>query len=220
MKKIFALILAVMMIMSLVACGGGKTTTSSTTTSKTNTSTTTTTTTTKTEEIVIGVPGVLYFINLKDGDEAPIKGLSLSGNQSFQDLNNWDYSTEEIRFIFNLSEWIEFYLEPGSKDSFEVYIVKHAENQAVYDKMSYAVLVDSAVASVTLEKPDDADDYWGSTYVFHEENEPGYYDMIFTRNSKLVARMVTKLYGELDLDKLSADQCMSLMKEEIAKFKA
>jgi hypothetical protein len=222
MKKIFALLLAVMMIMSLVACGGGKTTTSSTTTSKTSTttSTTSTTSTTKTADKVIGIPGVLYFINLKDGEQPPFKGIRIDGNQHPLFLNGWDFSTEKVCFIFNLNEWMYISVDPNVGGDFEVYFVKHADDQAVYDKMSIATLQDKAVASVVLTDPHDPTWSWGDAYIFQEENEPGYYDAIFTKGSKLIARMVIKMYDEEELGSLSDAQCEELMEEEIAKFKA
>ncbi len=220
MKKIFALLLAGIMIMSLVACGGGKTTTSSTTTSKTSTttSTTSTTSTTKTAEKVIGVPGVLYFINLKDGEKPAFKGIRIDGNQHPSDLNGWDYSTEKVCFIFNMEEWMEFYIDPNDGGDFKVFFVNHADDQAVYDKMSYATLEEKAVASADLPRPDDPEWYWGSTYIFHEDNDPGYYDAIFTKGSKLIARMVIVIYPESYLEDFA--QCEKLMEEEIAKFKS
>ena len=221
MKKIFALILAVMMIMSLVACGGGKTSTSTTTNSKTSTSTTTSTTsTTKTADKVIGVPGVLYFINLKDGEQPPFKGIRIDGNQHPLSLNGWDFSTEKVCFIFNLSEWMWISVDPNVSGDFEVYFVKHADDQAVYDKMSIATLQDMAVASTVLSDPNDPTWSWGDAYIFHEDNEPGYYDAIFTKGSKLIARMVIKMYGVGELGDYSDEKCEELMEEEIAKFKA
>ena len=56
------------------------------------------------------VLGKLYFVNLKQGEQPVMTGLSLHGNVCGSgDFNNKPAATEGIRAVFELNEWIEFY---------------------------------------------------------------------------------------------------------------
>ena len=55
------------------------------------------------------VLGKLNFVNLKEGEQPVMTGLSLNGNLcGTTDFNNKPSAAEGIRSVFELNEWIEF----------------------------------------------------------------------------------------------------------------
>ena len=56
------------------------------------------------------VLGKLYFVNLKEGEQPVMSGLSLFGNRcGSEDFNHKPCAAEGIRSVFELDEWIEFH---------------------------------------------------------------------------------------------------------------
>ncbi len=155
------------------------------------------------------VPGKLYAI----GDETVINSLKLCGDRAGTTKYNYEreYSTENIRCIFELNEWIGVYINTGAK-SFTVWAIAHDE-ETVYDqKTGFSSDMKGYAASCDLSYPEeDADedgelDCWGDFYLHPDEVEPGYYDLVFTCDGKAVAKMLARFYAEEELYGKSDEQ--------------
>ncbi len=145
------------------------------------------------------IPGTLYPIGLKEGEEPVIRGIYLCGNiAGSEEFNRMDYSTDGIRCIFELSEWVEIYLDTDEKDNLEVWVLKNGENRDGYGSVDFSDEMPGFAARLELEYPED--DYpWGSFYLDPEYAGAGYYDLVFTRGGKAAAVMVTRFYPEEEL---------------------
>ncbi|MBQ4500350.1 MAG: hypothetical protein II962_00780, partial [Spirochaetales bacterium] len=52
------------------------------------------------------LPGVLYQLNPVEGQEPVVRAVSLSGNRAVDEINKREPSIDNIRFVFELNEWI------------------------------------------------------------------------------------------------------------------
>lgn len=165
--------------------------------------------------------GKLYFVNLKDGEKKLWQGLKLFGNRAGNQeggkgINAYPYSTEKIRFIFELNEWIEFYPQSEITSGFGVWVFKHKSDQSFYLKNELSDELPDFVLYQEIHKdPEHEDDdwNWGSFYLHPEEYTPGYYDFVFTSQGKVFATMITKFFKEEELDSKSDAALEKIMKE-------
>lgn len=161
------------------------------------------------------VLGKLNFVNLKEGEQPIITGLSLNGNRcGSTDFNNKPYATEGVRSVFELDEWIEFHPETNAKTGIKVMVFKHNADQGFYLKNALNDETPGYVLECELNKDPDADEnsHWGSFYLHPEEVEPGYYDFVFVYNNKVFATMLTKFYKPDELLEKTDAELEKLMK--------
>ena len=152
------------------------------------------------------VPGTLNFVNLKEGETPALKALRLYGNRAGavdegngKGFNYKPASTEDIRCIFELLEWVEIYPDTEKTNGFRLWVFEHREDQTSYEKLTFSDVIDGYATSLDLEKPESEDDPWGSFYL-PEDFPEGYYDFIFTVDGKTAATLLTRFYkaGELE----------------------
>ncbi len=164
------------------------------------------------------VLGKLYFVNLKEGEQPVMTGLSLNGNHcGSEDFNNKPFAAEGIRSVFELNEWIEFHPQSDAQTGIKVMVFKHNADQSAYLKGSLNDETPNYVLACDLNKDPDAEEtyHWGSFYLHPEEVEPGYYDFVFLYNNKVFATMLTKFYKESEIDQKTDSDLENLMKQAI-----
>ena len=157
------------------------------------------------------IPGVLY--QLQEG-EPVIRGLALAGNQAVNS-EVIEPAAENIRFIFNLDEWIYIYPDTDKTEGISIRAAKHADDFSVYTK-SY-IEEGEFLAYADLYKPEDPNTEWGSFYVYQEE-DPGFYDIIFinSEDNTPLAVIILDFFKEQELDKYSFEQLQQIMDDIIA----
>lgn len=169
--------------------------------------------------------GKLYFVNLKDGEKPVLKGLRLFGNrvgnqEKETGINYYPYSTEKIRFIFELDEWVEFYPLTENSGGFAVWVFQHKKDQSFYLKNELSDELPGFAQYCEIRKDPEQDDdwHWGSFYLHPEECTPGYYDFVFVSGGKVFATMLTRFYKyEGELSKKSDAELEKIMKDIIAE---
>lgn len=212
MKKICALVLTTAMLLSFAACGKkDQSNVSSQDTTATQQADDNGGETTKapSADAPVLLPGKLVIVN--EGDNVPvIKGINVAGNRAgTAEFNSKFPGTDGVRCIFELNEYLEFYLDSNETSEIKVYAFKHVEDIIEYiDKYRFG----GAVAHCGLEKPENAADCWGSMYFNPEECEPGYYDLVFVSESGIVAMMQIKIFSDGELSDKSDDELNALMK--------
>lgn len=162
--------------------------------------------------------GRLNYVNLKEGEQPVITGLTLAGNRcGTVAFNSKPAATEGIRSVFELDEWIEFYPETKAGTGIKVMVFKHNADQGFYQKNALNNETPGYVQELDLNKDPDAEEnaHWGSFYLHPEEVEPGYYDFVFIYNNKVFATMLTKFYKPDELLEKSDSDLEKLMKERI-----
>ena len=215
MKRIFALVLAILTLWCLVACGStgdngtdGKETKAETaeagkaTADAGSDTAGTPDTSDKKDAESAGLTGKLVYVD-PDGEEI-IRGVSLSGNRSgTAEFNSKGPATEGIRCIFELNEYVGVLLDTEA-GSVSAYVLEHRDDQSSYEKTDFSAPYDDFFA--VFDSEPDEDGPRGEFYVNPEDAEPGYYDLVFTVDGKAVASLVTRFYaqGELE-DKTDAE---------------
>jgi hypothetical protein len=162
--------------------------------------------------------GKLYFVNLKEGEQPIMAGLSLAGNRCGSvDFNNKTYATEGIRSVFELDEWIEFLPQTNAKTGIKVMVFKHKADQGFYLKNTLNDETPDFIKECDLNKDPDAEENspWGSFYLHPEEVGPGCYDFVFIYNNKVFATMLTKFFNPDELSDKTDSELEKLMKERI-----
>ena len=212
MKKICALVLTTAMLLSFAACGKkDQSNVSSQDTTATQQADDNGGETTKapSADALVLLPGKLVIVN--EGDNVPvIKGINVSGNRAgTAEFNSKFPSTDGVRCIFELNEYLEFYLDANETSEIKVFAFKHVEDANEYIENNR---FNGAFAHCDLEKPENAADCWGSMYFHPEECEPGYYDLVFVSESNIVAMMQIKIFSEGELSDKSDDELNALMK--------
>ena len=168
--------------------------------------------------------GKLYFVNLKDGEKPVLKGLRLFGNRAGNQeegkgINAYPYSTEKIRFIFELNEWVEFYPQTDNSVGFAVWVFQHKKDQSFYLKNELSDELPGFAQYCEIRKDPEQDEnwHWGSFYLFNEECTPGYYDFVFVSGGKVFATMLTKFFKDEELYGKSDAELEKVMKDIIEK---
>jgi hypothetical protein len=221
MKKILALILSVFMILSLAACSNSGKSGSTPAASVKETGSEAdaggnndATQNNAGADAVVLLPGELYQFD-KDADGGPvIKGITVKGNRlGSGDFNEKDPAVKGIRCVFELNEWVEFYLDSGAANGIYVYVYKHADDAKVYTDMGFTEEDVKVLATCTLEKPEEAGDQWGALYLNPDYADPGVYDIVFVKGGKAVAVMEAKFYAAESLGDKSDDDLRAMMKD-------
>ena len=166
------------------------------------------------------VLGKLYFVNLKEGEQPIMKGLSLYGNRCGTEVfNNKPYAEEGIRSVFELDEWIEFHPQTNAVTGIKVMVFKHNADQGFYLKNALNDETPGYIQECELNRDPDAEEtnHWGSFYLHPEEVEPGYYDFVFVYGNKVIATMLTRFYNPDDLLNKPDSELESLMKQPVSQ---
>ena len=224
MKKFIAVILFLSMAVCLAACSKSgsstdKTSDKSADTSSTNNAAVTGTSGENKEPEKAVLTGKLNIIDLDDRDSSVLRGVRIIGNHvgTADGFNGRESSLTDVRCIFELNEWIEFYPDTDKEFALRVWILKHRDDQEYYNTCKFSDLMPNFASycdlhyPVDAEKPDES--YWGSFYLHPEECEPGYYDFVFTYEGKAIAVLLTRFYSETDnLGSKSDAELEALMK--------
>ena len=160
--------------------------------------------------------GKLYFVNLKEGEQPVMTGLSLFGNRcGSKDFNHKPYAAEGIRSVFELDEWIEFHPQTNATTGIKVMVFNHKADQGFYMKNALNDETPGYVQECDLNKDPDADEteHWGSFYLHPEEVAPGYYDFVFICNNKVFATMLTRFYQDEEIFEKSDSELENLINQ-------
>ncbi len=156
------------------------------------------------------VPGVLY--QLQEG-EPVIRGVSLSGNRAHMEMA--EPGTENIRFIFELNEWIGIYVDTDQVEGLSARLVKHEADSSVYTSKYFEDA--EFYAWCDLYKPEEADNIWGEVSVSEDESD-GFYDLVFVNNedNMPLALVILDFFKETELEKYSESQLSQIMADIVA----
>ena len=163
--------------------------------------------------------GKLALIELEDRDPSILRGVRINGlNVGTADgFNGREYSLTDVRCIFELGEWVEFYPDTDKEFALRVWILKHRDDQEYYNSCKFSDLMPNFANYCDLHYPTDAEDpdewYWGSFYLHEEECGPGYYDFVFTYEGKAIATLLTRFYGAGELSGKTNAELETLMHE-------
>ena len=166
--------------------------------------------------------GKLNLIDLDDRDPSVLRGVAISGNcaGTADGFNSKESSLTDVRCVFELNEWVEFYPDTDKDYALRVWILKHRDDPEYYNTCKFSDLMPNFANYCDLHYPVDEenpDEYpWGSFYLHPEECEPGYYDFVFTYEGKAIATLLTRFYKEGELSSLSDDELEDLIESERA----
>ena len=228
MKKILALSLALVMLVILVACGG----------SNNPGDTSTTPATSNTDQSQSGgengsdnqsrsggdaepakLTGKLTLIQMDDRDPSILRGVRIAGMSvgTAGDFNDKESSLTDVRCIFQINEWVEFYPDIDKTYGLRVWILKHRDDQDYYKTCKFSDLMPNFANFCDLHYPEDNEEpddwYWGNFYLGEAEHEPGYYDFVFTYEGKAIATLLTRFYKDGELSGKSDAELEELMHE-------
>ena len=177
----------------------------------------------ETDTIVHGnemIAGKLYFVNLKKDQQPVMPRITIKGNRAGNQeegsgINAKPYAAEEIRCIFELDEWVEFYPESNAKSGIAVWVFEHKDKVDFYETAKLSDETPGFVEYRELgENPDQEEELldWGSLYVHPDYHKPGLYDFVFTYGGKIFAVMLTKFYDKEELEVKSNAELEKIMK--------
>ena len=228
-QRIICLLLAAWMVFCLAACKGNDSGSSSANTPANSTGEnqqpgTESGSTSQNGDPAEGakLTGKLDLINLDDRDPSVLRGVRINGLSvgTADSFNGREASLTDVRCIFELGEWVEFYPDTDAAYGLRVWILKHRDDQAYYNTCKFSDLMPNFANYCDLHYPVDEenpDEYpWGSFYLHPEECEPGYYDFVFTYEGKAIATLLTRFYKEGELSSLSDDELEDLIESERA----
>ena len=228
MKKILTFTLALLILVSTSACGGGKSSGSSnadSSASGTVESKTSAAASANESQSQSSAPaeaaklsGKLTLIQLDDRDASVLRGMRVSGNRigSGEDINGKQASLTDVRCIFELNEWVDFYPDADAQTNLRVWALKHRDDRDYYTTCTFSEQMPDYAASSDLRAPaaeDDQDSSWGSFYLNPDDCAAGYYDLVFTNDGKAIATLLTRFYGENELSGKSGAELEKLMHE-------
>ena len=231
-KRFICFLLAALMIFSLAACGKGNDTTKTSGTeqvsgqeqktdaadSKTDDKTEGETSGSKTAEPA-KLSGKVNLIELDDRDPSILRGVRIVGNSvgTSEDINGKKSSLTDVRCIFTMNEWVEFYPDTDAEYYLRVWVIKHRDDQEYYNTCKFSDLVPNFATYCDLHYPVDEenpDEYqWGSFCLNPDDCEPGYYDFVFTYEGKAIAVLQTRFYKDGEISGKSDAELEKLMKE-------
>ncbi len=162
------------------------------------------------------VLGKLYFVNVKEGEQPVMTGLSLFGDRCGSgEFNKKPFSTEGIRSVFELNEWIEFYPQAIAESGIKVMVFIHKDDQSFYLHNSLDDETPGFVLECNLSKDPDEDEtyHWGSFYLHSEEVNPGYYDFVFIYKGQVFATMLTHFFNQEEIYEKSDSELEELMSQ-------
>jgi len=232
MKKTLAIVLAFVFVLGLAACGSSGSTSQSNkpSSSGNNSSNPSTNSTGNNQQSGNGsgssnnaeaakLTGKMNIINLDDRDPSVLRGVRINGLSAgtADGINGRESSLTDVRCIFELSEWIEFFPDTDATYGLRVWILKHRDDQEYYNTAKFSDLDPNFANYCDLHYPEDEEKpdewYWGSFYLHPEECEPGYYDFVFTYEGKAIATLLTRFYKEGELSAKSDAELEALMHE-------
>ncbi len=224
MKKVLAIALVLSMLFCLAACGAKTTDDVTVPSADTNVVTQADTqdeTTTKGADNAVSaaLSGKINVINLDDRDSSVLKGVKIVGNSagSAEDINGKESSLDDVRCIFEMNEWIEFYPDTDAEYYLRVWILRHRADQEYYNDCKFSDLMPEFVQYCDLHYPEDNDNpdewYWGNFNLNPEECETGYYDFVFTYEGKAIGVLQTRFYAEGELRGKTGAELEALMHE-------
>ena len=161
-------------------------------------------------DALVLLPGKLVIVN--EGDNGPvIKGVNVAGNIcGTTEFNSKAPAADGVRCVFELNEYLDFYLDTNETSGLKVFAYKHAEDANIYVDRTNGE--DGAAGFCDLNKPEDAADSWGAFYVNPADWQPGYYDLVFTKDGKAVALMQIKYFNDGEIQGKSDEELTALMK--------
>ena len=163
--------------------------------------------------------GKLSIIDLEDRDSSILRGIRIYGNQAgtLDGINGKKASLTDVRDVFELGEWVEFYPDTDAEYYLRVWVLKHRDDQEYYNTCKFSDLMPNFATYCDLHYPVDEENpdewYWGSFYLNESECEPGYYDFIFTYEGKAIAVLQTRFYKCGELASKSDEELEKLMRE-------
>ena len=163
--------------------------------------------------------GKLNLIALDDRDPSVLRGVRINGLSvgTADGFNSREFSLTDVRCIFELNEWIEFYPDTDKDYALRVWVLRHRDDQEYYNTCKFSDLMPNFASYCDLHYPEDADNpeewYWGNFYLNEEECEPGYYDFVFTYEGKAIAVLLTRFYKDGELSAKSDAELEALMHE-------
>lgn len=232
MKKVLIILLTLSMLVSLIACG-----TTGNDSQNNDTSANTASDTSKpaddaadtaadteggsgtTTPEAAKLTGKINLIELDDRDASILRGVRINGLSVglSGDFNGRDPSLTDVRCIFELGEWIEFYPDTDATYGIKVWILKHRDDQEYYNTCKFSDLMPGFANYCDLHYPEDAEDpdewYWGNFYLHEDECEVGYYDFVFTYEGKAIGVLLTKFYKTGEISGKSDAELEALMHE-------
>ena len=232
MKRLFALLITIIMVASLAACGTNNSNTNENNSTNPPASSTGDNQQSGNESDngntsqggnnaeAAKLTGKLNLIELDDRDPSVLRGVIIKGNcaGTADGFNGKESSLTDVRCIFELNEWVYFYPDTDATYGLRVWILKHRDDQEYYNKAKFSDLDPNFVNYCDLHYPEDADNpdetEWGSFYLNKEECEPGYYDFVFTYEGKAIATLLTRFYNENELTVKSDAELMEIMNGE------
>ncbi len=224
MKKIIIIVLALIMVISLVACGtttnnqGNNPSNQSENNAQTGNNSGENSQSGNTNPEAAKLTGKLNLIELDDRDPSVLHGVIIKGNRagSAEGFNGRESSLTDVRCIFELGEWIEFYPDTDATYGIRVWILKHRDDQEYYNTAKFSDLDPNFANYCDLHYPEDAENpdewSWGSFYLHQEECETGYYDFVFTYEGKAIATLLTRFYKADEISAKSDAELEALMK--------
>ncbi|MBO4635737.1 MAG: hypothetical protein J5685_01185 [Clostridiales bacterium] len=163
------------------------------------------------ELTAVMIPGELIYIS-DDGYDV-IHGLDLEGNiAGSSDFNTRGLTNDDVRCIFELNEWIDFYLDSEAED-ISVYVMEHDPDWDSYVDLDLSENAPGVIEYCYLDPADDLDVSWGSMYLDPEIASSGYYDLIFQSGTHVVAALEVRFYDEGDLGFLGDEDLEAIMRD-------
>ena len=229
-RKLFSLLLTLTMVSALVGCACVKSVTVETPdSSTTQNQVTETKDDTKIESDVVQtdkkeaepakLTGKINLIDLDDRDASVLRGIKICGMSagSEEDINGKEKSLDDVRCIFELNEWVEFYPDADADYYLRVWVLEHRDDQDYYNTCSFSDLMPGFAAYCDLHYPVDEDNpdewCWGDFYLNPDEYQPGYYDFVFTYEGKAIGVLLTRFYNAEELSGRSGSELEALMHE-------
>ncbi|MBO4338436.1 MAG: hypothetical protein J5877_00770 [Clostridia bacterium] len=224
MKKGLAIALVLSLLFCLAACGGKTTDNGTVPSLDTNvenqdTNENDTVPSNSSNAANAGLTGKINIIDLDDRDASILKGMKIIGNSvgSNDDINGKESSLDDVRCIFELNEWVEFYPDTDKEYALRVWILKHRDDQEYYNNCKFSDLMPEFVQYCDLHYPVDEENpdewYWGNFYLNPDDCEPGYYDFVFTYEGKAIGVLQTRFYKDEELATKSGAELEALMHE-------
>ena len=227
MKKMLTFTLALLILLSTAACGNGNNAGSSSTSSSGSTAESQTSadasdsgsSQSSAPAAQAKLSGKLELIQLDDRDASVLRGMRITGNRvgSEEDINGKPSSLTDVRCVFEMNEWVEFYPDADASHKLRVWALRHRDDQEYYNSCTFSEEMPGFGASCDLSYPEDAEEpentLWGNFYLHPEECEAGYYDLVFTEDGKAIATLLTRFYSEGELSNRSGAELEKLNAE-------
>lgn len=208
MKKLFAVLIALAILLSLAACGGKTEPDDVSTAAPAGTAEGTQPENTEapagTTQSDNGaapaqaalIPGDLFQL---DAENPVVRGLSLAGSRAGTgEFNNAAPAAQGIRCIFELNEWVEITPDTAAEDGLAVWVFRHREDPEAYRSAVFSEEADgfAAFCDLPFDAAAEAGASRGSFYLNPEDCEEGFYDLVFTLNGNAAAVLLTRFYAE------------------------